>query len=407
VIGAPDRIRVVTCLVSLDVGGAERLSIDLARGLDPARFDVRFACMRRWGPMLPEVESMGIPLREYHVRGLYRPHAVRQQLRFARDLRREGVHVVHAHNFYGNMFAIPAARLAGVPAVVASVHDLGIYHTRARQLAHMWTLRLADRIFVVADAIRTWLVARGVDAARITVLRNGIDLARFRPGGDGDAIRGELALPPHVPVVAMISRLVPLKGIEDYLVAAARVVRTIPDVRFLVVGSGHVSRNGGPFLEDVEYRRQLEGIVARLGLGDRIVFTGFRQDVPRLLQTVAVSVLPSFSEGLSNVVLESMAAGVPVVTTRVGGTPEAVEDGVNGLLVSPGDPIALAEAMSRVLTDPSLASRLAENARRHIAAHFSLDRMIHDVGTWYRDLTSHPSSRFAMSQARRSGVAPS
>jgi glycosyltransferase involved in cell wall biosynthesis len=291
------------------------------------------------------------------------------------------------------VFAIPAARLARVPVVIASVHDLGVYQTPIQQQVHVRMCRLADRTFVVAEAIRAWLVGRGCDPAKVTVLRNGIDLSRFRPSGDGQGIRRELGVPPTAPVVAMIARLVRGKGIEDYLAAAARVTESFPDTRFLLVGEGYVSRGRGTMTENREYRQQLEWAVARLGLKEKVVFTGFRSDIADLLQAVAVSVLPSLSEGLSNVVLESMAAGVPVIATRVGGIPEAVTDGVTGLLVAPSDPAALAGAICRVLADKALARALAEASRRRVATHFSLERMVAETAAWYQRLLTEATSR--------------
>jgi glycosyltransferase involved in cell wall biosynthesis len=217
----------------------------------------------------------------------------------------------------------------------------------------------------------------------VTVLRNGIDLSRFHTNRDADAVRAELGLPVSAPLAMMISRVVRFKGLEDYVIAAARVSQTLPDVRFLIVGEGYVNRSGGSVSENREYRRELEQLAVRLRIRDRVVFTGFRPDVPRLLNAAAVTVLPSLSEGLSNVVLESMAAGVPVIASRVGGIPEALTDGVTGLLVPPSDPTAVADAMCRVLGSPDLANRLGEAGRRHVTDHFSLDRMVADATGWY------------------------
>jgi glycosyltransferase involved in cell wall biosynthesis len=137
-------------------------------------------------------------------------------------------------------------------------------------------------------------------------------------------------------------------------------------VHFLIVGDS-VSQ---------AYRDGLEAYAAALGLGQRVVFTGFRRDVPALLSAVSVSVLPSLSEGLSNVVLEAMAAGVPVVATSVGGTPEIVDDGVTGLLVPPRDAGALADAISSLLTDPARRQTIGEAGRRRVEERFSLEAMV-------------------------------
>src|SRR5262249_5467856 len=145
---------------------------------------------------------------------------------------------------------------------------------------------------------------------------------------------------------------------------------------------------------NLDYRRELEDHIWRLGLKGRVVFTGFRSDVSDLLSDVTVSVLPSLSEGLSNAVLESMASAIPVVATRVGGTPEAVEEAVTGLPVPPRDSAALAGAIRRILEDPELAARLGHAGRRRVAEHFSLEHMVRETERFY-------STRLAQTRAER------
>src|SRR5262249_29167934 len=157
------------------------------------------------------------------------------------------------------------------------------------------------------------LISEGYDAARIVVIRNGVDLPPSRPE-IGDRIRHELGVPSHVPVVACVSRLHRLKGLETFLQAAVVVSRVFQDACFLIVGDSNPGDHG--------YRTGLIELTKRLGLSSRVIFTGLRHDVPDLLAAATVSVMPSLNEALSNVLLESMAAGAPVVATRVGGTPE-------------------------------------------------------------------------------------
>ncbi|PYO27018.1 MAG: glycosyltransferase family 1 protein, partial [Candidatus Rokuibacteriota bacterium] len=203
--------------------------------------------------------------------------------------------------------------------------------------------RLADCIVANAEAVKRWLVDEGYDERRITVIHNGIDAAPYGKTAADGRLHQELGLPPGAPLIAVLCRLSPIKGLEYFLEAATTLAASVPEARFLIVGEADA--------QDAEYRRRLEAYADRLGLGRRVVFTGLRLDVPAVLDEVAVSVLPSLSEGLSNVLLESMAAGVPVVATRVGGNPEAVEEGVTGLLVPPRDAAGLAGAIARVLED--------------------------------------------------------
>jgi glycosyltransferase involved in cell wall biosynthesis len=182
-----------------------------------------------------------------------------------------------------------------------------------------------------------------------------------------------LALPLSSPLVVVFSRLNQMKGIQYFLDAAIILARRFPHVRFLVVGDG-------------ESRKELEEYAGRLGLAQRTVFTGFRSDVPELLSEAAVSVLPSLSEGLSNSLLESMASGVPVVATRVGGNPEVIEHEVTGLLVPLLDSAALAAAIGRVLEDKDLAARFAHAGIRRVAELFSMERSVRETEHLYQRL---------------------
>jgi glycosyltransferase involved in cell wall biosynthesis len=221
------------------------------------------------------------------------------------------------------------------------------------------------------------------------VIRNGVSPSAFVRRSSGRRIREEIGVAPEAPIVAMLSRLNGLKGVDDFLHAAARVAARVPDTRFLVIGDGVVVQNG-VIVKNGSYCDALKEQAARLGLADRLVFTGFRMDVPELLSECAVSVLPSLSEGLSNTLLESMAAGVPVVATNVGGNPEVVEEGRTGFLVSTQNPEALADRICRVLENRALAARMSDAGRQRVSEHFSIERMLRDTERLYEDLLRQP-----------------
>ena len=358
-------------------GGTENQFMTLARSLDE-RFNVRFACLRRWGPFADELSDRGIPLEEYRVSTFRSLNALRQQIRFARDVRRQAIDIVHTYSFYGNVFAVPPAR-AAAPVVVASVRDRGLYLSPMQLRAQRLICRLADRVLVNAHAVKQWLVNDGFPASRITVIPNGVDLSRFMPTRNPLEVRQSLGVPEHAPLVGVVSRLHQLKGIEDFLDAAAVVASRHPSAYFLVVGQP----------SPVDNHAYLESLVSRaqqLGIGDRIIFTGLRSDVPAVLSMLSVSVMPSLNEALSNVLLESMAAGAPVVATDVGGTTEALRDGETGVLIPPSNPAAMAAAIDRLLSNPALARTLGQSAKQAIAGAFSLDRMVAATAVVYEDL---------------------
>jgi glycosyltransferase involved in cell wall biosynthesis len=233
--------------------------------------------------------------------------------------------------------------------------------------------RFADCVLVNADAIRERLIEQGYDPSKIVVIRNGIALSNFARRERSAVLRSELGFPPSARLVAVFSRLNPMKGVEYFLDAASIVAERFPDVRFLVAGDGGS-------------RKELEDRARRLGLEARIVFTGFRSDVRELLSEAAISVLPSLSEGTSNTLLESMAAGLPVVATQVGGNPEVIEDGVSGLLVPPRDSAEIAAAVGRLLEDEGFARRLGQAGMRRVSELFSLSGSVQQTEHLYQRL---------------------
>lgn len=367
-------IRLLKAVTLFGVGGSERQFTDLALSLDQTQFDLRIACLKQWGFFLKEFETRRIPVREFRIRSFYRPGTVAEQVRFGRHLRRERIEIVHSYNFYGNVFAVPAARFAGTPVVIATIRDLGVYLTPMRKRVQRLACTLADCVMVNAEAIKRQLVSEGYSAARVAVIRNGVELSRFRDCSPHRQLHRRYGLPPEAPLIGVVGRLNRMKGLEDFLHAARRIISAIPAARFVIVGSGNTSTDTSPG-EDT-YLEELRRLAADLGLADRVIFTGFRPDIPTLLPGLTISVLPSHSEGLSNALLESMAAGLPVVATDVGGTREAVTDGQTGLLVPPHEPDAVASSVIRLLRDPERAARLGYAGRARIHDEFSMSKMV-------------------------------
>jgi glycosyltransferase involved in cell wall biosynthesis len=385
--GADGRIRLVEFLTNFKFGGTERQVVNLVRALDRSRFDMHVACLGRYGEFLEDVEGCSVPVTEYPIRRLYGPTTLRRQAAFARYLRQHAVQVVHSFGFYANVFGVPAARAAGVPVVLASIRDTGDHLSPARKLVQRQVCRLADRVLVNAEAVRRSLISEGYAPYKIVRIPNGIDISPFQAYRRRAGLRQELGVPEGVPVVAVLSRLNELKGVEYFLKAAAAVHSRLPDTHFLLVGDSAADAVGET------YKRGLEAQAARMGLARRVIFTGFRSDIPELLAEVSVSVLPSLSEGLSNALLETMAAGVPVVATNVGGNPEIVEDGVTGLLVPPRDAYALAGAMLRLMASPELQTRLGWAGRRLVSRQFSLEQMARRTESLYLralEAVTHP-----------------
>jgi len=368
-----ERLTVLQFVSLFGIGGTERQVLNLVQGLDASRFGVEVACLKRLGALLPEVEATGVPITEYKTTSLYNHTAVWNQMRFASHLRQRSVAIVHSYGFHSNVFAIPPARLAGAAAVLASIRDTGEHLTPMQRRVEKLFCRMADRIVTNAEAVRKRLTNEGYDAEKIVVIHNGIELTRFARRPTELGLHRELGVPSNTPLVAVFARLNELKGIEYFLLAVAGLIQRFKNVRFLIVGDG-------------ASRKELEEYSAQLGLNKHVVFLGFRLDVPTLLSEISVSVLPTLSEGLSNSLLEAMAASVPVVATTVGGNSEVVQGGITGLLVPPRDAEALARAIGRLLEQPWLGIKFGLAGRDRVTERFALEQMTRATARLYEGL---------------------
>lgn len=218
----------------------------------------------------------------------------------------------------------------------------------------------------------------GIDPKKVTMIPSGVQVQRFidPDPASTEQLREAWGIQPRTHLIGTVGRFVPPKGHTYLLDAIVRLQSQFPDVKTLVVGDGALLR-------------PMEEKAQALGLSDAVVFTGIRRDVPEILALLDVFVLPSLWEGLPIALLEAMAAGLPVVATRVGGVPEVVEDGVTGLLVPPRDPDALAEAITRLLRDPDLRCKMGQAGRERVESEFSVEKMVRKTETLYEEVLTH------------------
>lgn len=388
-----ERVRLVKFLTLLGVGGTEKQVVELASRLDPERFDIAFACLHRAGELLDVLNEKGIPVDEYPIRSFFEINCLRQQWRFARQLKRDRIQVVHSYNFYANVFCVPAAKIAGVPCVIASLRDIGVYMTPNQRRVHRLACLLADHIIVNAEAIKEWLVDQGYQECKISVIRNGVAVpdSSFKSTILSSVFQ-EFDIEVGAPLVTMVARIDRKKGVEDLIDAGVGVLEKFYNARFLVVGPCLKSTDDGS-VQDYDYKKELLTRVKQRGLLGKFHFLGHRDNVTEILSASTVSVLPSLSEGLSNTLLESMACGVPVVSTNVGGTPEIISDGIHGLLVPPSDPAALTTALCRVLSSPTLARKMKDAGKQRAAELYSFEKMTHSTEQLYLKLLADRNRR--------------
>jgi glycosyltransferase involved in cell wall biosynthesis len=375
----PDQsLRVLHLLVTMPVGGAEDLVAAIVRGLDARRFSVSVATLGSPGPVGQElrdqgyeVVSLGLDIKRTSVWRL--AGAVRHLLNARRP------DILHTHLYHPNLYGRLGALGLGLSGVVAAVHNS---YTRIKFHRRVWNFLLAgatDRILVGSPQV--WQDVRrydGVPASRLRLMPYGIPLAELNTPLSREAARERLGVKGLV--VGAVGRLEDQKGHTHLLAALPELRREIPDLVVLLVGEGR---------RQDDLRRQVQD----LGLQDTVRFLGTRRDLPEIYRALDLFVQPSLWEGLPLALLKAMGAGLPVVATKVSGSTDAIEDGVNGRLVAPADPQALARAILDLARQPEQRRRLADAARRTVAARYSLEAMLRQLEELYLDLGRRSGGR--------------
>jgi glycosyltransferase involved in cell wall biosynthesis len=362
------RHRVVQLLATGNVGGAQVSATELMLRLERSRFDVEAISLTE-GPALDRMRELQLPVTVLDETD--DSAAVRA---LASHLRDREVDLLHAHMFRAELLGARAARLAGTPAVVATVHS-----SRVRSPADIAALAaetpLIDHLIAPSEAIAAKLGREGRGSVRISVIPNGVDLHRFgqpRSAEERTAIRASLGIPADAFAVGAVARLEPEKGHRYLLAAWPEIAEAVPGAWLLLIGSGSMTD---------ALRAQTLSLAPPACR--RVAFVGEQTDVVALTQSLDLAVLPSLREAQGIALLEAMAARVPVVASRVGGIPETIRDGVDGLLVPPADSDALAGAIVRVARNVGLRDRLAVAGRRRVEDRFSVDDAVRRVAATY------------------------
>lgn len=354
------RIAFVIDTVFQPAGGTENQLLKLIGGLDRARFEPTLFCLRP-NPWLHEAYCLS-PWQSLDTHVSTNPLLLLKIASFARRLRRGRFDLVQTHFRDANLVGVLAAHWAGTKVIVSTRRGVPYWESPRERSVLRLLNRSVDCFLANSEATRDRFAREeGFALEKSAVIYNGLDPAGFSRE-ERAAVRAELAIETSAPAVGIVANLRPVKGLEDFVRAAAHVVERRPEAQFLIVGTG-------------QEEARLRSLAAELGLGERLRLLGARSDVPRLLATLDVGVLASHFESFPNAVLEYLATGLPVVSTDVGGVREAVEDGVDGFIVPPKDPDALAAKILDALKWPShRAIRLDERFQTEsmISAHEAL-----------------------------------
>lgn len=403
-------INVLYIIWSLGLGGAEQVVISLVRGLDKSKFQPFVCCLNDEGRFADELKKEGIK-----VIALNKAKGIDFSLisKIIRVIRENNIQIIHTHLWGANFWGRFAASAAKVPVVVTE-HNVDIWKSPLHFMIDKFLFKKTDCFIAVSETVRDFYAKKlRVDSDLIKVVYNGIkvnsledrrekieerrekdDNGRQTTDDRQDTLRGELGIKSDEKVIALIGRLVPQKGILFFLNAMNEVFVHRPSsidyrLKILIVGEGPLKNSLQSMVHSPQYKN----------IEEKIVFTGFRKDIPEILSITDILVLPSSREGLPMILLEAMSAGAIVIATRVGGTPELVQDGVNGFLVEYGDNLGLAQKIEYVLgelnkseirnskSEKNLAiNQIKENARKTVEEKFSLKKMIEEHERIYDQL---------------------
>jgi glycosyltransferase involved in cell wall biosynthesis len=369
-------MRVVHLIKATGLAGAEAHLLVLLEGLRRAGIEAQLLILVEPGN---PAEALGRAAAE---RGI--PAARRVILsdldvslwpRLARDFRHVRPAIVHTHLIHADVHGLVAARLASVPIVVTTRHNLNPFRARPFfRLLHRFYWPAVDAAIAVSDGVRRFSVdVEHAAPAGVRTIRLGID--EPEAGADPAALRAELGIAASDRVVGMVGRLVEQKGFVFGLEAFARVADRFPNCRLVVAGDGPL-------------RRVLERHAQGLGVSARVLFLGWRPDAAALMSAFDVLLVPSLWEGFGFVILEGMQRGLPIVASAVGGVPEVVADGTTGLLTQPRDVAGIGRALAELLADDPHRQRLGRLARERAREHFSAQRMVADTIELYNGLVA-------------------
>jgi glycosyltransferase involved in cell wall biosynthesis len=380
------KIKIAQVITRLDWSGAPDIVEIICGHLDPAIYDVTLV----YGLTLnPSGKTEGF-LKIFGGKAVVIPY-LKRDVSLLEDLaalvrlyiicRREKFDIVHTHTAKAGFIGRIAAKFAGTPAVIHTPHGHDFYGyfgslgSRLVIILEKIAALFADKIAVLTAIEKMDMLKYHICAAgKVEVFHSGMDFSEFeKPDVDIVKSKSEFNIGPDDHVVGMVGRLESIKGFEYFIDSAKIVLSSIPNTRFLIVGDGSL-------------RSSLEERSRRLGIEDKVIFTGWREDMPRIISMLDVLVLASLNEAVGRVLLEAGVAGKPAVATAVGGIPEIVKDGETGILVPPGDPEGIAAAVTGLLKDPRKRRAMGLAAREWIKSNFSEEKMVSEIDSMYKEL---------------------
>lgn len=364
------------------MGGAEHMLFEIVRRLAPSRFRCSIVTFQV-DPKFEALQTIACPLTVLPLRRTYDLNAAKVALRLRKVIREENISLVHTFFETSDIWAAPVARLSGCRTLVSSRRDMGILRVKKHQLAYPFVNPLFKKVLAVSEEVRSYCLNHDhIRPQRVETLYNGVDLEEMSARALEYDARLKLKFPVGAPIISAVANIRHVKGLDVMARAAAIVCREFPDATFVIVGK----------VLEPETQTALETLIDSLQLRNNVRFTGQLPNPVPVLRASDVFCLPSRNEGFSNALIEAMGCGLPCVATRVGGNPEALDDGRNGFLIDSEDVISLADRILQLLRDPSRRAQMGSAARTDAEARFSMNAMMNRLMNIYDGLLAPKAS---------------
>lgn len=354
------KIHVMQVTFGMPIGGMERVIMDLCRYVDPDRYRFSICCTSVRGPLADQMEAEGVPL-------IFCPNQSRvakylRGLELSRVFRGADIDILHTHHMPAFIDSVIGARFTKIPVLINTDHCKDYPIPKHLMLMERAASYFADEIVAVSNHTRDEMIRyQKIDPGKVSVIYNGINIKLTRKSSP-EELRREVGLKPNETVVGTVGRVVDQKGFDLLLQSVPGILRRFPDTKFMVVGGG-------------DRERDLKELASELGISSQVIFTSWRSDAVDLIQVCDIFALTSRFEGMPMVLLEAMALSKPIVATAVGGVPEVVQNGHNGIVIDRRTPELLEKALLELISDRELARRMGSHGRARYDKYFTAEAM--------------------------------
>ncbi len=379
------KIRVMHVVRSLGNGdGIAQVVSSLVSNMNKERFDVSVCCLVSGGIFAEQMKSAGVEVTILNARSEVSLRAIFSNIpqitKLVYLLRRKKIDILHTHEFFPGTLGRIAAIIARVPVIVLMLHNIDYWKKWHHRLVDKMLARFTDRIVTNSRAVKDDVcIKSGIPEEKFVIIHNGIDLKKFSHPENGNGLKNELGIGNNEYIVGTVGRWAKQKGYQ-YLIEASRIVRSVrKDVRFVIVGGD--AHHPGESIKDELFR-----LNDNLNEEDRVIFTGYRPDIPELISIFDIFVFPSLWEGFGLAMAEAMAMGKPLVASKIGAISEIVEHRKTGLLVPSGDAKAIANAVIELIENKKITEAMGESGRKYVEDFFSVEGMTKKYEELYQSL---------------------